>query len=69
MPVQPDILGITEAHGEVITPNGYRIAWDTEALAKSICPDCGSMVVVSSPRWERTPGYAVSLDSQVTWHP
>jgi uncharacterized glyoxalase superfamily protein PhnB len=26
-------------HVEVITPNGYRIAWDTEALIKSIDPD------------------------------
>ncbi len=29
----------TEPHVEVITPNGYRIAWDTEALTKSIYPD------------------------------
>jgi uncharacterized glyoxalase superfamily protein PhnB len=28
-----------EEHVEVITPNGYRIAWDTEALIKSIDPD------------------------------
>ncbi|MBX0328477.1 VOC family protein [Oscillochloris sp. ZM17-4] len=27
-----------EAHVEVITPNGYRIAWDTEALMRSINP-------------------------------
>jgi uncharacterized glyoxalase superfamily protein PhnB len=27
-----------EAHVEVITPNGYRIAWDTEALMRSIYP-------------------------------
>ena len=28
-----------EDHVEVITPNGYRIAWDTVAMAKSIFPD------------------------------
>ena len=28
-----------EDHVEVITPNGYRIAWDTVAMAKSIYPD------------------------------
>jgi uncharacterized glyoxalase superfamily protein PhnB len=28
-----------DAHVEVITPNGYRIAWDTEALARSIHAD------------------------------
>jgi uncharacterized glyoxalase superfamily protein PhnB len=28
-----------EAHVEVITPNGYRIAWDTEALMRSINAD------------------------------
>ncbi|NNJ11274.1 glyoxalase [Chloroflexales bacterium ZM16-3] len=28
-----------EAHVEVITPNGYRIAWDTEALMRSINPE------------------------------
>jgi uncharacterized glyoxalase superfamily protein PhnB len=28
-----------EPHVEVITANGYRIAWDTVAMAKSIYPD------------------------------
>ena len=28
-----------EDHVEVFTPNGYRIAWDTVAMAKSIYPD------------------------------
>jgi uncharacterized glyoxalase superfamily protein PhnB len=28
-----------EPHVEVTTPNGYRIAWDTEELAKSINPN------------------------------
>jgi uncharacterized glyoxalase superfamily protein PhnB len=28
-----------ENHVEVITPNGYRIAWDTEELIKSLYPD------------------------------
>ena len=28
-----------EDHVEVITPNGYRLAWDTVALAKSLYPD------------------------------
>jgi uncharacterized glyoxalase superfamily protein PhnB len=28
-----------ESHVEVITPNGYRIAWDTEALMRSLYPD------------------------------
>lgn len=28
-----------EPHVEVITPNGYRIAWDTEELMKSLYPD------------------------------
>ncbi len=27
-----------EGHVEVITPNGYRIAWDTEEMVKSIDP-------------------------------
>lgn len=27
-----------EPHVEVITPNGYRIAWDTEAMIKEIDP-------------------------------
>jgi uncharacterized glyoxalase superfamily protein PhnB len=28
-----------EPHAEVITPNGYRIAWDSEDLMRSIDPD------------------------------
>jgi catechol 2,3-dioxygenase-like lactoylglutathione lyase family enzyme len=28
-----------QAHVEVITPNGYRIAWDTLALVQSLNPD------------------------------
>jgi len=28
-----------EAHVEVVTPNGYRLAWDTEALVRSFNPD------------------------------
>ena len=28
-----------ESHVEVITPNGYRLAWDTEALVRSFNPD------------------------------
>lgn len=28
-----------EDHVEVITPNGYRLAWDTEALVKGLYPD------------------------------
>ena len=28
-----------EDHVQVITPNGYRIAWDTEALVKGFNPD------------------------------
>lgn len=28
-----------EPHVEVITPNSYRIAWDTEELIKSLNPD------------------------------
>jgi catechol 2,3-dioxygenase-like lactoylglutathione lyase family enzyme len=28
-----------EPHVEVITPNGYRIAWDTEELIRNIYPD------------------------------
>lgn len=34
-------------HVEVITPNGYRIAWDTEELVKSFDPDW------SEPRGQR----------------
>ena len=29
----------SEPHVEVITPNGYRIAWDTEELIRGIYPD------------------------------
>jgi catechol 2,3-dioxygenase-like lactoylglutathione lyase family enzyme len=28
-----------QPHVEVVTPNGYHIAWDTEALMKSLDPD------------------------------
>ena len=28
----------TQSHVEVITPNGYRIAWDTEELMKGLYP-------------------------------
>lgn len=28
-----------EPHVDVITPNGYRIAWDTEELMKGLYPD------------------------------
>lgn len=28
-----------EDHVEVITPNGYRLAWDSEALVRSFNPD------------------------------
>jgi len=28
-----------EPHVEVITPNGYRIAWDTQEMIKGIYPD------------------------------
>ena len=28
-----------EDHVEVITPNGYRIAWDTEEMIKGLYPD------------------------------
>jgi uncharacterized glyoxalase superfamily protein PhnB len=28
-----------EDHVEVITPNGYRIAWDSESMVKSFNPD------------------------------
>jgi len=28
-----------ESHVEVITPNGYRLAWDSEALVRSFNPD------------------------------
>src|SRR5207253_7850211 len=33
----PEYTG--EDHFEVITPNGYRIAWDTEAMIQQIDPD------------------------------
>jgi uncharacterized glyoxalase superfamily protein PhnB len=29
----------SQPHVEVITPNGYRIAWDTEELMKSLYPN------------------------------
>ncbi len=29
----------TEAHVDITTPNGYRVAWDTEALTRSLYPD------------------------------
>ncbi len=29
----------TESHVDVITPNGYRLAWDTEALVRGFNPD------------------------------
>jgi uncharacterized glyoxalase superfamily protein PhnB len=29
----------SEDHVEVITPNGYRIAWDSEEMVKSFLPD------------------------------
>jgi uncharacterized glyoxalase superfamily protein PhnB len=35
-------------HVEVKTPNGYRIAWDTEALMKDLYPDW------ETPRGQRT---------------
>lgn len=34
----------SEPHAEVITPNGYRIAWDTEELTRSIYPEWQSPV-------------------------
>lgn len=37
-----------EAHFDVKTPNGYRIAWDTEALMRDIYPDW------ETPRGQRT---------------
>lgn len=40
----------TEAHVEVITPNGYRIAWDSEELAKSL-----------NPAWVQPAGQRMSL--------
>ena len=39
-----------EAHVEVITPNGYRLAWDTEEVIKSFDPD-----------WTAPTGQRVSL--------
>jgi uncharacterized glyoxalase superfamily protein PhnB len=39
-----------EAHVEITTPNGYRIAWDSEELAKSLYPD-----------WQSPQGQRVSL--------
>ncbi|MBX7214370.1 MAG: VOC family protein [Thermoflexales bacterium] len=34
--IPPDADG--EGHVETITPNGYRLAWDTEALVRSFNP-------------------------------
>lgn len=39
-----------EDHVEVITPNGYRIAWDTEELTRNI-----------HPHWEKPSGQRLSL--------
>lgn len=39
-----------EDHVQVITPNGYRLAWDTEELVKSFNPD-----------WTASPGSRVSI--------
>lgn len=40
-----------EDHVQVITPNGYRLAWDTEALIQSFTPDWhapnGSRIVIA----------------------
>jgi uncharacterized glyoxalase superfamily protein PhnB len=40
----------TEDHVEVTTPNGYRIAWDTEELTRSI-----------HPQWEKPSGQRLGL--------
>ena len=45
-----------EAHVEVITPNGYRIAWDTEELIRGIYPDW------QQPAGQRV-GFAFKCDS------
>lgn len=39
-----------EPHVEVITPNGYRIAWDSEALIKEI-----------NPAWKEPVGQRIGL--------
>jgi uncharacterized glyoxalase superfamily protein PhnB len=39
-----------EDHVEVITPNGYRLAWDSQALMKGLLPD-----------WEEPVGHRMSL--------
>jgi catechol 2,3-dioxygenase-like lactoylglutathione lyase family enzyme len=39
-----------EDHVEVITPNGYRIAWDTVTMAKSL-----------DPNWVEPTGHAIGL--------
>lgn len=39
-----------EPHVEVITPNGYRIAWDTEEIMRGIYPD-----------WQQPVGQRVGL--------
>ena len=46
IPEVPD----TEQFTEVITPNGYRISWNAEAMVKGIYPD-----------WEEPRGQRVSL--------
>ena len=51
------MLGLTigdsmdaEDHAEVITANGYRLAWDTEALIKNV-----------DPGWVKPVGHRISL--------
>jgi len=46
----------SEDHVEVITPNGYRLAWDTEELIKGMNPDW------VEPRGQRI-GIAFKCDS------
>lgn len=29
----------SEGHVEIVTPNGYRMAWDTEEMVRSFMPD------------------------------
>lgn len=36
IPTDYDVDDEGRAHVEVITPNGYRLAWDTEAVAKEM---------------------------------
>jgi uncharacterized glyoxalase superfamily protein PhnB len=40
----------SEDHVEVITPNGYRLAWDTVSMMKTIHPD-----------WEEPAGQRIGL--------